>query len=254
MVTKLAVDHWPPGLSTKNMLLIVGLIISLINGVLSQGGAPVQYSIMEEEPGGTIVGDIATDAGISDIDPQMTFTITLPQGQNSDLEYFTLDTSSGRPLLLTIKSINREKICAQVTECNIHFNIMVQPIRFFQIIKVLVTIEDRNDNQPSFPQQSISTAISESAMPGTTFAVPSAEDLDSGANGIKTYEIRPEEGKVKFLICIPFKSFLLRSGTFCQLLALVTWIFKNIQPLKKIEYLGLLCYNMIHNPRWTKRD
>ena len=99
-------------------------------------------------------------------------------------------------MLLTTQSINREKICAQMTECDIQFNILVEPIQFFQIIKVLVSIEDRNDNQPSFPQQSISTAISESAMPGTTFSVPSAEDLDSGDNGIKTYEIRPEEGKI----------------------------------------------------------
>ena len=201
------VYHWPPRLSTRTMLLIVGIIISLINGILSQGGTPVQYNIMEEEPGGTIVGDIATDAGISDLDPQMTFTIQRSQGGSPNQEYFTLDTSSGRPLLLTTETINREKICAQMVECDIQFNIMVQPIQFFQIIKVRITIEDRNDNQPSFPQQSISTAISESAMPGTTFAVPSAEDLDSGINGIKTYEIRPEEGK--FLTPFRLKNLLL---------------------------------------------
>ena len=197
MARKVTVNQWSPGQFTRNILLIVGLILSLINGALSQGGTPIRYSIMEEEPGGTIVGDIASDAGISDLNPQMTFTITNPQGggSSSNLEYFTLDTSSGRPLLLTTESINREKICAQIVQCDIQFNIMVQPIQFFQIIKVLVSIEDRNDNQPTFPQQSISTAISESAMPGTTFSVPSAEDLDSGNNGIKTYEIRPEEGK-----------------------------------------------------------
>ena len=104
-----------------------------------QGGAPIHYTIMEEEPAGTGIGDIAADAGILDLDPAMTFTLTPPPGSSpsgSNLEYFTLDTSTGRPLLLTNQSINREKICAQVLQCDIQFNIIVQPTRFFQIIKV----------------------------------------------------------------------------------------------------------------------
>ncbi len=170
-------------------------VLLRLSVVSAQGGAPIQYRIMEEEPGGTRVGDVAADAGIQHIDPQMTFAISNPGGSIPNLEYLTLDTSSGRPLLLTTDSINREKICAQLLRCDIQFNIIVQPIQFFQIIKVQVMILDRNDNQPTFPQQSISTTISESAMPGTTFAVPSAEDLDSGVNGIKTYLLRPQEGK-----------------------------------------------------------
>ena len=83
MASEASTNHWSPGQSTRNILLIAGLIISLIAGTLSQGGTPVQYNIMEEEPGGTILGDIATDAGISDLEPRMTFTITNPQGGGS---------------------------------------------------------------------------------------------------------------------------------------------------------------------------
>ncbi len=61
-------------------------------------------------------------------------------------------------------------------------------------MKVVVIIQDRNDNPPTFPQLSMTIQIPETSSPGTTFAIPSAEDLDSSQNGIKSYQISPEDG------------------------------------------------------------
>lgn len=183
----------------RRIYICLSLVLILFNdtSVAQTGGvsaAPLEYKLIEEEPAGTRIGDVAADAGITNINDNMKFSFS-HQTQGLYRDYLNLDTSSGRPILYTTQSINREKICAQMLLCDMQFNIMVQPIEYFQIIKVLLHIEDRNDNEPTFPQESLTTAISESAMPGTTFAIPTADDLDSGINAIKTYILQPQQGK-----------------------------------------------------------
>ncbi len=168
-------------------------MLSLVSRSSAQGGAPIEYHLMEEEPAGFQLGDFPKDSGIDNIDPSMTFTLSSPTA-SPHLDYFTIQLSEGKPNLVTTQIINREKICAQVVLCQIQFNVVIMPIEFFRIIKVVVVIEDRNDNPPTFPQQSMTIQIPETSSPGTTFAIPSAEDLDSSENGIKTYQINPEDG------------------------------------------------------------
>ncbi|CAG5990915.1 unnamed protein product [Menidia menidia] len=55
------------------------------------------------------------------------------------------------------------------------------PLRTYK--SVIIKIKDKNDNPPEIEVASLSSAISEDARPGTTVALISITDLDSGING-----------------------------------------------------------------------
>ncbi|ELU08936.1 hypothetical protein CAPTEDRAFT_178354 [Capitella teleta] len=61
-----------------------------------------------------------------------------------------------------------------------------------QIVKVQIEIKDINDNDPVFPQPRVSHQISESAISGTSFVIPAAQDPDSEENSIQNYYLQPE--------------------------------------------------------------
>ena len=50
-------------------------------------------------------------------------------------------------------------------------------------------MEDINDNPPKFAEQKYHVMIPEDSSPGERFALPSAVDLDSPANGIAEYRL-----------------------------------------------------------------
>jgi len=54
-----------------------------------------------------------------------------------------------------------------------------------------ITVTDVNDNSPQFPASTYSADIRENAAPGTSVAVVSATDADSGENGRISYSLRP---------------------------------------------------------------
>jgi hypothetical protein len=46
-------------------------------------------------------------------------------------------------------------------------------------LTIEITIEDKNDNSPKFPSESMTLQIHESTLIGTTFGVDEAIDIDS---------------------------------------------------------------------------
>ena len=61
-------------------------------------------------------------------------------------------------------------------------------------------ILDTNDNSPFFHSSGLTFELSESAEPGTSFFVPSADDLDSPKNGVKQYSIEPHTDSFELLV------------------------------------------------------
>lgn len=55
------------------------------------------------------------------------------------------------------------------------------------ILKVTVVIRDTNDNRPTFSQNEYYTTVIENVALGTTIAVITATDGDSGTNGEIVY-------------------------------------------------------------------
>ncbi len=67
-----------------------------------------------------------------------------------------------------------------------------------QILKVIVHVIDKNDNVPLFPESSLTLSLSETTRPGSLFAVPNADDADSGRYGVQIYELVPSPGSDRF--------------------------------------------------------
>jgi len=48
--------------------------------------------------------------------------------------WFNIDEKTG--VISTLRSIDREQLCPRAADCFVKFDVTVQPIQFFQIIKV----------------------------------------------------------------------------------------------------------------------
>uniref|UniRef100_F6VZT8 Cadherin domain-containing protein n=1 Tax=Ciona intestinalis TaxID=7719 RepID=F6VZT8_CIOIN len=92
--------------------------------------------------------------------------------------------------LNTAIRLDREKLCPEnPPTCTIDVEVAVLPSDYFQLIKVQFTLEDLNDNTPTFPSPIIVKDISESAFVGTLIRLDSATDPDLGANSIDHYDL-----------------------------------------------------------------
>ncbi|XP_047209269.1 protocadherin gamma-A5-like isoform X40 [Girardinichthys multiradiatus] len=146
----------------------------------------VSYSIPEEMPTGSLVGNIAKDFGV-DIKRLKSGKARI-FSRDSD-EYIELHKERG--VLLIKNRIDREALCGQMTPCALHFQIILEnPMEFY---RVTVEITDINDNPPSFEKSEVKFKISESAVRGTKFILDRAVDLDVGVNGLHTYKLEPKE-------------------------------------------------------------
>ncbi|XP_005723295.2 protocadherin beta-1-like [Pundamilia nyererei] len=149
----------------------------------------VSYSIPEEMPKGSVVGNIARDLGID--------VRRLKSGKSriftsDSAEYIELSRERG--VLLLKERIDRESLCRQTTPCALHLQIILEnPMELFRIT---VEITDINDNSPSFKNDEKRFEISESAVTGSKFVLERAVDADIGINGLKNYSLRPTDNFV----------------------------------------------------------
>ncbi|KAM8848075.1 uncharacterized protein ACB058_011859 [Synchiropus picturatus] len=148
--------------------------------------AHVSYSINEEKPLGSLVGNVAKDLNI---DPTRLKSRNARMYFGDSREYIELNKDRG--VLLVKERIDREALCAQSTPCVLHFQIILEkPIEFY---KIVVEIIDINDNPPTFEKNDIKFRISESAVIGSKFDLERAVDLDVGINGLKSYNLSPTD-------------------------------------------------------------
>ncbi|XP_072252448.1 protocadherin gamma-A1-like [Leuresthes tenuis] len=156
-----------------------------ISAVLGQ----VSFSIPEEMPSGSVVGNISHDLGLN--------LKRLKSGRarvyaSDSAGYIELNKERG--VLLIKDRIDREAICRQTTPCALHFQIILEnPMEFNS---VTVEITDINDNPPTFEKEEVSFKISESAVIGGKFVLDRAIDLDVGKNGHLRYELTPTDNFV----------------------------------------------------------
>ena len=140
-----------------------------------------EYSIYEELPVDSFVGNLLLDAGIiQSTSPRFSFL----SNPASDRQYFSIDESTG--IIRTAEVIDRDAICRRSGDtCDYYFDVILLPANQFRIFKVKVEILDVNDNAPSFPEPSIVQRVSESADIGSAFAVCTVFDADTKANGLQ---------------------------------------------------------------------
>ncbi|XP_041845387.1 protocadherin beta-16-like isoform X26 [Melanotaenia boesemani] len=169
-------------MTRKELLFISLLCFYSVSGQVS-------YSVPEEMPTGSFVGNIIQDLGL-DVKRLKSGKARIYTGDTK--EYIELNKEKG--VLLVKNKIDREFICAQTAPCVLHLQVILEnPMEFFSIT---VEVTDVNDNAPVFKGGEMKFGISESAVIGTVFALEQAIDLDVGKNGLQNYLLNPTDNFV----------------------------------------------------------
>ncbi|NXI34730.1 PCDG7 protein, partial [Galbula dea] len=145
----------------------------------------LRYSVPEEMPKGSFVGDVAKDLGLQPPALRDRGVRILDRG---GAQYFALQKTGH---LVTAERIDREQLCESVPECVLRCEVIVESE--MQIYEVEVEIADINDNAPSFKDVDMQLTISEMTSPGSRFPLRDAQDPDSGRNSVQRYELSGDE-------------------------------------------------------------
>ncbi|KAK0062708.1 protocadherin-11 X-linked, partial [Biomphalaria pfeifferi] len=180
---------------SSGLLVALVCVISLIHVTLSDPN--VEFTLEEEKVIGTEVGSLGDDTVLplgleASVRKSLGYNL-LPLGfPRSSL--FRVDQHTGQ--IFTKARIDRESLCTTDRQCDLDIQVAVQSAvsQFFKKVRVTIRVQDINDNSPAFPRQTTTLNILESAAVGTNFPLESATDLDIGTNGVRDYELAPNDG------------------------------------------------------------
>ncbi|XP_074772575.1 protocadherin gamma-A10-like [Athene noctua] len=146
----------------------------------------LRYSVPEEMPKGSFVGDVAKDLGLELTALRDRGLRVVSAGRT---QYFSLHGKTGH--LVTAERIDREQLCETVQRCVLRCEVIVEGE--MQVYGIEVEITDINDNAPSFKETELEERMSETTSPGSRFPLVEAHDPDSGANSLQRYELSGDE-------------------------------------------------------------
>ncbi|XP_051972973.1 protocadherin gamma-A3-like isoform X14 [Xyrauchen texanus] len=146
----------------------------------------IRYSIPEEMPVGSVVGNIASDLGL---EPKRLISGKARVFTADSSEHIGLDKENGH-LVITNK-IDREELCGEISACSVSFDVILE--NPMELYRVTADIQDINDNSPVFPKSKINQEISELAVLGARFPLESAIDPDVGVNTLQKYTLHPTD-------------------------------------------------------------
>ncbi|CAN2390199.1 homophilic cell adhesion via plasma membrane adhesion molecules, partial [Pristimantis euphronides] len=145
----------------------------------------LRYSVAEESPPGTVVGNVAQDLGVNVADIGRR---RLSLGSEGSSRFFSIEQKNGA--LVVYERIDRESLCGPSLSCLLHLELVAEnPLELHSLeIEVL----DINDNSPIFPGALQMIKITELVTsPGVHFPLPTAQDLDVDINGVNLYKLSP---------------------------------------------------------------
>ncbi|NXX29259.1 PCDG1 protein, partial [Nicator chloris] len=146
----------------------------------------LRYSVPEEMPKGSFVGDVAKDLGLQLPALGDRGVRIIERGR---MQYFALREKTGH--LVTAERIDREQLCRLVEKCVLRCELIVEgEMKFYEIE---VEVVDINDNAPGFKEIELEQRMSEMTVPGSRFPLPDAHDPDSGKNSLQSYELSGDE-------------------------------------------------------------
>ncbi|OXB52470.1 hypothetical protein ASZ78_013351, partial [Callipepla squamata] len=146
----------------------------------------LRYSVPEELPKGSFVGDVAKDLALELAAIRSRGARVMSQGRT---QYFALHASSGH--LVTAERIDREQLCRLLEKCVLRCELIVE--EEMKVYAIEVEITDINDNAPVFEEVLVKEEISETTVVGTRFALAEAHDPDVGLNSLQSYALSGDE-------------------------------------------------------------
>src|SRR6218665_294653 len=168
---------------------VLQLLLVIINVAQAKSShKEVYFVVKEESPKSTVIGDIVAAFGMTDKYSAASLRMFRFRFLNQPQCDIVIEEATG--VLKTNGRIDREALCRNEDLCVVRFDVAVQPMHFFQIIKVVVEILDVNDNRPQFETDHKTYEISESTSTGTSFSVPSAGDNDTVNFSIAKYSVQ----------------------------------------------------------------
>ncbi|XP_062392882.1 protocadherin beta-16-like isoform X6 [Sardina pilchardus] len=145
------------------------------------------YSIPEEMKPGAVVGNIAQDLGL-DVRGLLLRSARIDL-KGSRKRYCELNVQTGE--LKIAEKIDREDMCRSKATCSLKYDLVMEnPL---ELHKILLQIQDINDNSPQFPNDEIKMSIPESAVKGARFSLDMAKDSDVGRNSIQSYTLEKND-------------------------------------------------------------
>ncbi|XP_063205500.1 protocadherin gamma-A2-like [Chroicocephalus ridibundus] len=146
----------------------------------------LRYSVSEEMPKGSFVGDVAKDLAL-DLPALQDRGVRLVS--EGGTQYFALHGKTGH--LVTAERIDREQLCRLLEKCVLRCEVIIEGE--MQIYRIEVEIRDINDNAPSFREKQTELRMSEMTAPGWQFPLSEAHDPDVGRNSLQRYELSGDE-------------------------------------------------------------
>ncbi|NWQ83285.1 PCDBF protein, partial [Columbina picui] len=170
-----------PDMAIARQVLCLSAFLSLPHA----RSQPLHYSVAEEGESGSVVGNVAEDAGLA---PAQLSARRARLASEDGRQLFRLELGTGR--LVLAERLDREELCGQAATCTLPLElVLANPLQF---LRVEVAVEDINDHAPVFPEEEITFNIPELSHPGSRFPLEGAHDLDIGSNSIQAYSISPE--------------------------------------------------------------
>ncbi|KAM9184652.1 protocadherin gamma-A10-like isoform 3-T3 [Mergus octosetaceus] len=146
----------------------------------------LRYSVPEELPKGSFVGDVAKDLALQLAANRDSGARVVSADRT---QYFALHANSGH--LVTAERLDRELLCRLVERCVLHCELIVEGE--MKVYEIEVEITDINDNAPSFGEAEKELRMSETSAPGSRFPLVEAHDPDVGVNSLQSYELSGDE-------------------------------------------------------------
>lgn len=173
------------------LTLTLTCIVSSASAISSTGSRELNYLIKEELEPGSIIVEIAADAGLHELGIEALKRLRFKFLNQPSSGGLAIDERTGT--IRNTERLDRDSLCGQEASCQIRLDIAIQPMTYFQLVKVTIDLDDINDNSPTFQPDSRTHEMIESSVLGTTLVLPAAVDADRGNNSEIHYDLISDE-------------------------------------------------------------
>ncbi|XP_069027772.1 protocadherin gamma-A4-like isoform X28 [Embiotoca jacksoni] len=171
------------GFSARSPILCLASFIVTLHLVYGD----LSYSFPEEMKRNSVIGNVAKDLGL-DL-RTLSSRKTRVDFEETRKRFCDINLSTGD--LITSERIDRESLCGKKPSCVLKVDLVLEnPL---ELHRVILHLQDVNDNSPKFKKNLIEMEIRESAEKGNRFSIEEAHDADIGQNSVQRYNLQKND-------------------------------------------------------------